>query len=174
MGNMTNERNNVPSLPQRGGNNFDFIRLVAASLVVFSHSFILAEGTDGREPLYFLTAGREDLGQVAVATFFVISGFLITMSFESSRSIGNYLWKRVLRVFPALIILLLLTTFVLGPLATNLSLKDYFSQGHTYSYLTNVRLFRLQYDLPGLFQENPYPNASMDRYGPWPTNSSAI
>jgi len=156
---MTNENSALSIASLRSANNFDLIRLVAASLVVFSHSFILTEGTDTHEFLYRLTAGREDLGQLAVATFFVISGFLITMSYESSRSVGNYLWKRLLRVFPALLILLLLTTFVLGPIASSLSLKEYFSQSHTYTYLTNVRLFRLQYDLPGLFHDNPYPNA---------------
>ena len=32
-------------------NNFDALRLVAAASVVFSHSFLIAEGTQDHEPL---------------------------------------------------------------------------------------------------------------------------
>jgi peptidoglycan/LPS O-acetylase OafA/YrhL len=140
-------------------NNFDLIRLFAAALVVFSHSCILTDGNYSHEPLSILTGGSYALGRIAVDIFFVISGFLITMSFESTNSLPNFLWKRCLRIFPALIVLLFLTTFIIGPIATALPLHEYFSRDDTYAYLTNVRLFRLQYSLPRVFENNPYPNA---------------
>jgi len=34
-------------------NNFDALRLLAAASVVFSHSFLIAEGTQNNEPLRF-------------------------------------------------------------------------------------------------------------------------
>jgi peptidoglycan/LPS O-acetylase OafA/YrhL len=49
--------------------NFDFIRLVAASSVIFSHAFQISEGTDENEPradtigcIFVLKPGRRDTG----------------------------------------------------------------------------------------------------------------
>ena len=59
-------------------NNFNLIRFVAASLVLYSHSFALALGTKDAEPL------RNSLGMtygsIAVDIFFITSGFLIASS----------------------------------------------------------------------------------------------
>lgn len=53
-------------------NNLDLLRFVAASLVVVSHSYALS-GRLADEPLG-RTLGFLDLGSVAVAMFFAISG----------------------------------------------------------------------------------------------------
>ncbi|MGR5986677.1 acyltransferase family protein [Bacillus sanguinis] len=62
-------------------NNFDLIRIMAAILVVFSHSFAITSGNNDNEPLYMISNGQTTLGHVGVMTFFVISGYLITMSY---------------------------------------------------------------------------------------------
>jgi peptidoglycan/LPS O-acetylase OafA/YrhL len=59
-------------------NNFDALRLVAAASVVFSHSFLIAEGNQDHETLIWLTDNRSILGLVGVFVFFAISGFLVT------------------------------------------------------------------------------------------------
>ena len=152
MGNEQNSSNHR-------SNNFDLIRLIAAAMVVFAHSFILLEGKHDHEPIFAMTGGVTGAGQVGVDIFFVISGFLITKSFQNSISVSDYALKRLLRIFPALVVLLLITVFVFGPLVTSQSMLEYFSTPSTYSYLTNVRLLRLQYELPGVFTDNPYPRA---------------
>ena len=43
-------------------NNFDLLRLVAATSVIFSHAFLLAEGKQDNEPLCRLTGGQSVLG----------------------------------------------------------------------------------------------------------------
>jgi peptidoglycan/LPS O-acetylase OafA/YrhL len=48
--------------------SFDLIRLVAAAMVVFSHSFPLAGLAPVRVP------GSEDFGSLGVSFFFVVSG----------------------------------------------------------------------------------------------------
>jgi len=63
-------------------NNFDFLRFFAASLVVFTHSFMFSPTGSATEPLSYISPGRVNSGGLAVAVFFVISGFLITMSYE--------------------------------------------------------------------------------------------
>ncbi|MDB5842678.1 MAG: acyltransferase, partial [Herminiimonas sp.] len=144
-------------IPQN--NNFDVIRLFAALLVLFSHSFPLVDGENRNEPLAILSGGEATFGSVAVYVFFVISGFLVTMSYESTQNVRKFLAKRFLRIYPALIPLLLLTVFVLGPIVTSLSSMEYFLNGRSYNYLNNLRLFKLQYDLPGVFENNPYKSA---------------
>ena len=81
----------------RAGNNLNAIRLFLALLVVFDHSFPLA--TAQNDPL--LVVSRQlSFGELAVHLFFFISGFLITASWFNSRSMNDYLRRRVLRIFP--------------------------------------------------------------------------
>ena len=75
-------------------NNFDALRLVAAAAVVFSHSFLIAEGTQDHEPLIWLTGNQSILGLVGVFVFFAISGFLVTQSFEQTGDAWRFLAKR--------------------------------------------------------------------------------
>ena len=66
--------------PGRHNNRFDTLRLLAALLVLWSHCFPLA-GRAQDEPLARLT-GIDTLGGLGVAIFFVLSGYLITLSWE--------------------------------------------------------------------------------------------
>src|SRR2546423_15512292 len=84
-------------------NNFDLLRLLAAASVIFSHAFLLAENSQDHDPLMMLT-GQTVLGVVGVFVFFTISGYLITQSFEMTRSPLVFLAKRGLRIFPGLIL----------------------------------------------------------------------
>lgn len=131
-------------------------------MVVFSHSFFLLE-TPARplskaEPMVFLTNGQMTFGNLGVWIFFAISGYLITQSLMRSSSYATYFTKRCLRIFPALIVDIVIAAFLWGPLVTKLTLAEYFSNYGTYRYLMNVYLFRLIYELPGVFTDNPIPN----------------
>src|SRR6201996_8544984 len=125
---------NLTALPQRQ-NNFDALRLIAAVSVIFSHSFLIAEGTQNNEPLILLTGNQSILGLVGVFVFFAISGFLVTQSFEQTPNPLHYLAKRVLRIFPGLFLATLLSAFVLGPLVTTLPLGCYLSRPEPYEYV---------------------------------------
>jgi peptidoglycan/LPS O-acetylase OafA/YrhL len=139
-------------------NNFDVLRLVAASSVMFSHAFLIAEGNDTNEPLCWLSNRQFVLGHVGVFIFFTISGFLVTQSFEATGAPLRYLAKRALRIFPGLAVALLLTAFVLAPIVTNLSLATYFSRSEPYLYVLDNLVFnyRTIHELPGVsFVDNP-------------------
>lgn len=152
---------NFGQLSEGRDNNFDFLRFLFASLVIFSHSFaMLYNGSlSAYDPLLHWTRGQAAFGGMAVDGFFLISGFLITKSWERSRSIGDFVQKRVLRIMPALVVVLLATVFVLGPLATNLPLISYFHSPRTYAYLAfmGTRNLHLTDQLPGVFTHNPLP-----------------
>lgn len=80
-------------------NNFDLLRLCAALQVVHSHAvehLQIAYGPVGRgvSELLALFPG--------VPVFFVISGFLISQSYERTPDLHTYAWKRLLRIYPAL------------------------------------------------------------------------
>ncbi|WP_053216162.1 acyltransferase family protein [Guptibacillus hwajinpoensis] len=135
-------------------NHFDILRFVAASLVVFTHAYAISLGHEDTEPFMLLSHGQSTLGYFSVLVFFVTSGFLITMSFDKSRSPGYFLKARILRIFPALIIIVALTVFIIGPLMTSMNLKEYFMQTETYGYLRASLLWPMPYELPGVFEGN--------------------
>lgn len=145
---------NVASV-QRDANNFDFLRFFAASAVVFGHCYWLS-GAGAAEPVRLFT-GSMDTADIAVNLFFVMSGFLIAASWMNSRSVLDFAAKRALRIFPALCVSTLFTALIVGPLATGLPLKEYLLNSQTLRYLSNMLLIT-QFELPGVFTENPFPN----------------
>ena len=95
-------------------NNFDLIRLAAASQVVLSHA-IGHTGLREKLPEW----GRQMFDALAwlpgVPVFFVISGFLIMRSYErSGGGLPGYFKNRALRIFPALWVCLAVTVALLG------------------------------------------------------------
>jgi peptidoglycan/LPS O-acetylase OafA/YrhL len=132
-------------------NNFDALRLFAALSVIFSHAFLIAEGTQKREPLIVATGNQAMLGLAGVFVFFAISGFLVTQSFETTGNARHFLIKRALRIFPALFVATLLSAFVLAPLVTSLPAHAYFSRPEPYEYvLDNTLLDQSVHQLPGV------------------------
>src|SRR4051812_35296360 len=89
-------------------NNFDFLRFCFAVLVILSHSYPLT-GNTAAEPIGRITGGTVVFGSVAVEAFFVISGFLIAHSWLHSASAGQYLKKRILRIYPGYLVAMLIS-----------------------------------------------------------------
>lgn len=137
---------------ERQKNNFDFLRVFAALCVTYTHSF---NHTNPKyiEHLHYLTGGKVTFADVGLCIFFSISGYLIVKSAHQSPSFKNYLWKRILRIQPMLLVVCLLSVLLLGPVFTTLGTKEYFMQPHTWTYFRNIMpLFGLQYNLPGVFE----------------------
>ena len=138
-------------------NHLNLIRMVAATAVLVSHAWPISLGSGTVEPLERLLGGIT-LGTTALYVFFALSGFLIARSFERQPTIRRWCAARVLRIFPALIVVLLLTALALGPAVTNLPARAYLTHPETFSYVPrNLSLAFLQYDLPGVFSDQPYP-----------------
>ncbi len=85
-------------------NNFNLLRLLLATAVVYSHSFAMV---GLHEPTIF---GRS-LGNFAVHGFFVISGYLISDSFVRLPSITAFSWNRFLRIMPGLVVAIIASRF---------------------------------------------------------------
>src|SRR6202140_773674 len=104
--------------PDRRRNNFYALRLIAALSVVFSHSFLIAEGTEANEPFVRLTGNQCILGLVGVFVFFIISGYLVTESWCRSPMPGRFALRRGLRIYPGLLVNVAICAFLIGPLVT--------------------------------------------------------
>jgi peptidoglycan/LPS O-acetylase OafA/YrhL len=137
-------------------NNFDALRFWAALAVLWSHAFPLSEGNENHEPLFVLSGGQTTFGGLSVTCFFVISGYLVTQSFERSASPWLFVKARMLRIMPALVVLLFLLAFVVGPLISTLPIHAYFGSHEPYRFLAwHASFFRFVDGLPGVFGANP-------------------
>ncbi len=139
---------------ERFQNNYDFLRIFAATCICFTHSFNLI-GRDAYEPVMRLSGGRFDFSFLGLSIFFAISGYLITKSVYTSTSLPSYFWKRFLRIQPLLILVCILTVFVLGPVFTELSAREYFTNPEAWTYFRNIfPATGIQFRLPGVFNSN--------------------
>ena len=105
--------------PRRFGehqNAFGFLRLLFASLVIASHVPEIIDNDSHREVLHQLT-NTVTFGWLAVASFFIISGYLITGSLVSSHSLPTYFVKRIARIYPGFIVASIVCLTVVAPLA---------------------------------------------------------
>ncbi len=145
-----------PIQPKSGhANNFDSLRLIFAVLVILSHSFPLTRGSNDTEPLSVLTHGQITFGNISVWAFFVISGFLITQSWQRSPKVFKFLKRRVGRIYPGFAVAAALTALFVVPLAVDPGTSHHVSP---VSYLLNT--LRLQiFAAPPVFLHNPMSNA---------------
>lgn len=132
-------------------NNFDALRLGAALLVMASHSYPMTGA--GSDPVTRIFPGISG-GDMAVAAFFVISGFLVTIS-AGRRSPFDFVRARLIRILPALIAVTLFAVLIVGPIFTTLPLASYATSRGTVAYLGNAYVFGLQFRLPGTFAGLP-------------------
>ncbi|WP_055435398.1 acyltransferase family protein [Lacinutrix algicola] len=139
-------------------NNFDFLRFVFATLVLVSHSYPLSINNGETEWLLKITNNQISWSSIGLAGFFSISGYLIYQSLQRSKSLIDYFWKRILRLFPALIVVLLLTVF-LAPFVYESNVPYYKNGSAYYYFFRNISLYNLQYSITGVFENNPYPKA---------------
>lgn len=157
-------------------NNFHLIRFVAASLVLYGHCYPLT-GKGNYDYLTILSQGIFPTSHMGVCIFFIVSGYLVSQSLLRSTSVHfhlntkysfnqkiliqknvvfDFLWKRILRIFPALIVVLILSVFLLGPICTSLSIREYILSSETYQYFKLIKLYPFVQDkLPRVFENNP-------------------
>jgi len=143
---------------QGRNNNFNLIRMLAAYAVLVTHSFALAIGTGNAEP--FQGSLGMTMGSIAVDILFLTSGFLVTTSLLTRQSTIEFVWARVLRIFPALFAMHFLTVIGLGSFFTTLAWPSYFEDPKLYKYLLKylILITGYAYELPEFFAHKPYKN----------------
>lgn len=140
-------------------NNFDILRLLFATFVVISHSYWI-NGKYDVEVLNALTNQQIDLGALGVKGFFVISGFLVFNSLERSKTLMQFLAKRFLRIFPALIVMTMFIMFIM-PLVYE-GRTSVFSERSYWTFPAKVlMLFQFKVYVGGIFADHPMKEINM-------------
>ena len=129
-------------------NNFDFVRCLAAFLVIWGHSAALLG-------LPVTSMWGVAISEIGVMIFFAVSGYLITESWLRDPRLLPFFLKRSLRIFPALIGCVIVCACVIGPFATSLPIGDYFSSPVFVDFFKNIVLLP-RYSLPSVFEHNTY------------------
>jgi peptidoglycan/LPS O-acetylase OafA/YrhL len=123
----------------RQANNFDFIRFVAASFVIITHSYTVLSIPPDNDLFLILTGGKVTFSEIGVHIFFVLSGYLIYQSYLTSRKTIDYLFKRSLRIFPALFVVIFICSFLLGPMVSSFGPAGYFKHpSEIWTYFSGV------------------------------------
>lgn len=142
-------------------NSIGFIRWLMAFMVIFSHAGPIG-GFYGGHDLGTQWSDEQSFGGVAVGGFFFLSGFLITKSRLGKSSIFRFFWRRIMRIFPAFWLALLVTALVLAPIAYVHRvgpLGDYFASANesplTY-FFNNMFLNLGQRNIAELGKQLPY------------------
>ena len=140
-------------------NNFNLIRFVAAFLVLYGHSYPLSLGAGATDPLVSILGTTA--GAFAVDIFFITSGFLVTASLLSRTNLRAFIWARVLRIYPALIVAVGFCVLVVGVYFTTEPVTDFLADPVTLKFVKrNTTLFSgVNYYLPGVFETLPFPKA---------------
>ncbi len=90
----------------------------------------------------------------ALKGFFVVSGFLIFMSYERSSSLFSYASKRARRIYPAYFTIVTVCAIGLVVVSSK-NIGDYFSIDWLKYYITNLSFLNfLKPTLPGVFEAN--------------------
>jgi peptidoglycan/LPS O-acetylase OafA/YrhL len=136
-------------------NNFHLIRFIAATLVLYNHCYPLTNrGTYDEITLF--SQGIFPTAHMGVCIFFIVSGYLVSQSLQNSPTILNFIWKRIIRIFPALIVVIIICVVVGGTVFTTLRPREYWQNYETYLFLKLIKLYpHVGYTLPGVFKTLP-------------------
>jgi peptidoglycan/LPS O-acetylase OafA/YrhL len=142
----------------RNGNNFDLVRLLAAVAVVYGHSYLL-QAPDGTTDWVQNALGFDGFGALGVYAFFLLSGMLVSASYDRQRSAPRFVALRIARLWPAVALGSVVTVFIVGPVFTTLPLREYFASGMTWANLDNFStiVLKTRWTLPGVFEHNRMP-----------------
>lgn len=123
---------NVPRDPLMGANHLTAVRWFLAGLVAVGHAYLL---TTAYEPIRI---HQWTGGYMAVNGFFVLSGMLIAKSLDLRRDLKLYAASRALRIYPALIVLLLAFIFVFATVFSKPGGAGAITSGENWLYVLRV------------------------------------
>ena len=132
---------------------FDYLRISLSVAIISWHVVVTTYGPEAERAQ--TTRAWFPAVLLLVPCFFALSGFLVAGSLFRN-SLYDFLTLRVIRIVPALFVEVLIAAFIIGSTLTALSYFEYFSNEQFFRYFLNI-VGVIQYELPGLFLNNPNP-----------------
>ncbi|HHL43784.1 MAG TPA: acyltransferase [Hellea balneolensis] len=128
------------------GNRFDFLRLIFAGFVFAYHLLVLpALASPALQGMF------ARLAELSIQGFFIISGLLVYGSWQRSKTLALYVAKRVRRLYPAYVAVILIPAIF--ALLRGGALPEIIKY-----VLSNLAFLNfLHPTLPGMFETNPFP-----------------
>jgi peptidoglycan/LPS O-acetylase OafA/YrhL len=114
---------------------FDKIRLLCALGVLFSHAYVISNGSDENEPLVQFLGPDNSIGDYAVLIFFMLSGYLISGSLSAQPTTRHYISRRIRRIYPALILCGFVTAFIICVPFLKVHFSEYLLSIYPYKYI---------------------------------------
>jgi peptidoglycan/LPS O-acetylase OafA/YrhL len=130
------------------------MRLFLAVSIVGLHTVLTGQGVAADVAL--AVGPWRPFLRLILPMFFALSGYLVAGSLERCNTLGMFLGLRAIRIYPALMVEVVLSAFILGPRVTTLPLREYFADPLFSNYLLNA-LGDVHFNLPGIFATNPLP-----------------
>ncbi len=121
-------------------NNFMILRFFAAYLVIYGHSPFVAAPRDYGIDIFKSVLNYYYAGAAGLHIFFIISGFLVTKSFVENGNLREFLLKRIVRIYPALLVCVLMCVVFMGVLFTELPVLTFLVNRYTWLFLANATL----------------------------------
>jgi len=134
---------NAPRDPLMGTNHLTAVRWVLAGLVALGHIYLF---TTAYEPI---RVHQWTGGYMAVNGFFILSGLLIAKSLDLRRDLKLYAASRALRIYPALIVLMLAFVFVFATVFSKPGGVGAITSGDNWLYILRVLLLGDPEGAPG-------------------------
>jgi len=138
--------------PLFGANHFTLLRWFLACAVVVGHAWMIPTGYEPTR-IHDWT-----FSYLAVNGFFILSGLLIAKSLSTRRNIVGYARSRLLRIYPALILLMVALLVLFGPLFGTSRGFAYLGEAEPWAYAARVLLMGDPLTGPGgVFHASPEP-----------------
>ncbi len=149
----------LADIASKDKNSFGVVRLAAAVAVIVTHAYGVVGGWHAVEPLSVATGWS--LAAHAVHVFFVLSGFMIAASWERAAGWIDFVMARLLRIFPALIVVNIAIILIGGLWLTTAAPGAYWTFENIGTFMTKATLlFSVGVSLDGVFTDNPMGNSA--------------
>ncbi len=127
-------------ITDRNNNSFNLSRLLASIFVIYGHSLSVGPGLDPFNDIIYKLTGIFS-ASIGVKYFFLLSGILVSASLVKSNDWRVFLISRVFRIYPGLIMSLILVIFILAPIIIGNSFFDLLISSELRTYIWRTLTF---------------------------------
>ncbi|SAK76493.1 acyltransferase 3 [Caballeronia temeraria] len=135
-------------------NNYTLIRAILAASVIYFHAFALTRTPGAIDPLNAMLAPVSDIGDLAVQSFFFLSGLFVAQSYSNDPKTIRFILRRFFRIWPGLFVCLFVTAFLSCAISTPKEFARFAFFNGVYEYILRNAVLDLTWYIPGVFEDH--------------------